>query len=254
VLRAREHAGDARGEIVAVLGRGARPAGNWLTATVPFLSTPDVSAVVVPAVAPPGASVRERAAAAVLESRLGGGSRRPQYLPGNVRVTDDYPTDSFVLRKEDLVAATRARVADQELVGWLAERGGRSLYTPDTMVSVPPPRLFGPHLRATLRHAAGRGAAARRTRGGSVSSATTLSLVPAASALAGAALVAVGPGDARRAGVLLVGGYGAAVAGSAMLAALRFRSPKVGALVVPGLVATQATYVAGFVRGLVRPR
>jgi glycosyltransferase involved in cell wall biosynthesis len=70
----------ARGEILAVIGHHARPAGNWVAAAVPYLSRSDTVAVVVPAVAPPTASLRERAAAAVLESRLGG-SRRSRYLP-----------------------------------------------------------------------------------------------------------------------------------------------------------------------------
>jgi glycosyltransferase involved in cell wall biosynthesis len=241
------------GEAVAVVAEGARPAGNWLSATVPYLSSPDVAAVVVPSVAPPDASVRERAAAAILESRFGGGSRRPQYLPGNVRVVGDYPTESIVVRTTDLVDATRAGIDRRELVGWLAERGRRTVYTPDTMLSVVLPPLFMPHLQTTWRHAAARGAAARRTRGSSVSSASMLSLLPAGCALVGAALAGAAPGDARRAGLLLVGGYGTVIAGSAMLAALRFRSTAVGALAAPGLVATQAAYVAGFVRGLVRP-
>jgi hypothetical protein len=33
---------------------------------------------------------------------------------------------------------------------------------------------------------------------------------------------------------------------------VRFRSPRVGVLAAPALVATQAAYVAGFVRGLLR--
>jgi hypothetical protein len=251
-LATRADAENAPGAVLAVLGKGARPAGNWIAATVPFFRDASVAAVVVPALTPVDASVRERAAAAVLESRLGGGSRRPQYLPGNVRVTDDYPTDSFVIRKSDFVAAARAGVDDAELVGWLAERGRRTVYTPDTILSAAPAQLFAPHLAATVRHAAARGAAARRTHGASVSSATTLSLVPVGLALAGAALVAVGPSEARRAGIGLVAAYGVAVACSAGFAAVRFRSLRVGALAAPALVATQAAYVAGFLRGLAR--
>jgi glycosyltransferase involved in cell wall biosynthesis len=243
---------SARGGILAVLGNGARPAGNWIAATIPYFGRHDVAAVVVPTVTPHGASVVERAAAAVLESHLGGGSRRSQYLPGNVRVIDDYPADSVVVRKEDFVAAKRAGVDGAELVGWLAERGRRTVYTPDTMVSAAPAPLFLPHLRSTLRHASARGAVARRTNGASVSSATTLSLLPAGCAALGSALLLFGPRGAHDAGVVLVGAYGAAVAGSAVLAALRFRSLPVGLLAAPALVLTQATYVAGFVRGLTR--
>jgi glycosyltransferase involved in cell wall biosynthesis len=253
-LPATEGSEAARGEVLAVLREGTRPAGNWVAATVPFLSREDVAAVVVPAVTPLEASARECAAAAVLESRLGGGSRRSRYLPGNVRVIDDYPADSFIVRRVDYIAAQHAGVDGEELVGWLAERGRQTVYTPDTMISTAPPPLFAPHLRATLRHASARGAAARRTRGASVSSATTFSLVPAACAFLGALLTSVGPRDARQTGAFLVGAYGAVVVGSAGLASFRFRSLRVGALAVPGLVATQAAYVAGFVHGLVRPR
>jgi glycosyltransferase involved in cell wall biosynthesis len=248
-----EAAKNARGEILAIVAPGARPAGNFVDTAVPYLARKDVAVVVAPAVVPRDASPRELAAAAVLESRLGGGSRRSRYLPGNVRITDDYPADSFIVRRADFLAASRAGAVD-ELVGWLAERGRRTVYSPDTMVSTAPLPLFGPHLRATLRHASARGAAAHRTRAASISSATTLSLLPVGCALLGAALVTTGPRDARHAGVLLVGAYGALVAGSAALAAARFRSVRVGALACPALVATQATYVAGFVRGLVRPR
>jgi glycosyltransferase involved in cell wall biosynthesis len=244
----------ARSEILAVLGRGARPASNWLSAAVPFLSRDDVAAVVVPAVAPPSLSLRERAAAAVLESRLGGGSRRSRSLPGNVRVTDDYPADSFVVRRASYLAAAEDSIEDEDLVGWLAERGQRTVYTPDTMIAVAPAPLFGPHLRSTFRHASARGAAARRTRGASVSTATTLSLVPAGCALIGVALFASGSAGAMRAGAVLVAAYVVIVAGSAILAALRFRSARVGILALPGLVLTQASYIVGFLRGIVRGR
>jgi hypothetical protein len=48
--------------------------------------------------------------------------------------------------------------------------------------------------------------------------------------------------------------YAACVVGSAVLAATRFRSLRAGLLVAPALVATQAVYVVGFVRGFLRPR
>jgi glycosyltransferase involved in cell wall biosynthesis len=244
----------ARGEILAVIGRNARPAGNWVAAAVPFLSRADTAAVVGPAVTPPSSALRERAAAAVLESRLGGGSRRSRFLPGNVCVTDDHPTDSFIVRRGDFLAAAEAGVDDADLVGWLAEQGKRTVYTPDTMIAAPPAPLFSPHLRSTFRHASARGAAALRTRGASVSKASTLSLVPAACALLGVVLLAFGSAGAARVGAVLVVAYGAIVIGSAALAAARFRSVAVGALAAPALVLTQGAYVAGFLRGIARGR
>src|SRR4029079_2169108 len=41
-------AADARGEILAVLSGGARPAGNWISAAVPFFADKSVTAVVTP--------------------------------------------------------------------------------------------------------------------------------------------------------------------------------------------------------------
>lgn len=249
-----DRARAARGELLGIIGPRTRPASNWLSAAVPFLSREDVAAVVVPEVAPPSSTLRERAAAAVLESHLGGGSRRSRHFPGNISVPDDHPADSVIVRRSDYVAAAEAGVDDHELVGWLAAHGRRTVYTPDTMVSATPAPLFGPHLRSTFRHASGRGVIARRTRGASISSATTLSLAPVGCAVLGVVLLVFGGADARRGGGILVAGYCAAVLGAACLAAVRFRSARVGSLAAPALVMAQAMYVAGFLRGVVRGR
>jgi glycosyltransferase involved in cell wall biosynthesis len=243
---------DAGGELVAVLGRGARPAGNWVTAAVPFFADPDVASVVTPTLTPPQATLRERAAAAVLESRLGGASRRSRYFPGNVRVVADEPAESIVVRSTDLQDALDAGAGWEGLIAWFAERGRRTIYTPDSSVAASPPPLLRPHLGATYVHAKARGAIARQTHGASLSAATTLSLLPAASAAAGLALLAVPSSDSRAVGAGLVGAYAAAVVISTGLAAIRFRSPRVGLLAAPALVATQATYVAGFLHGFAR--
>ena len=244
----------ASGELVAILGTEARPAGNWVTAAVPFFANPDVAAVVVPTVSPLGGSLGRRVAAAVLESRLGAGSRRSSYLPGNVRLVADHVAESIVLRREDYAAVSGAGVEPDRVVAWLAEQGRRTIYTPDTSVSAPPPALVRPHLSATFRHGRARGAAARRSRGASLSGATALSLTPAAAALAGAALVLAG-GSGRTAGFVLLVAYGAALAVSGIHAAVRFRSPAVGLLQPFAVVASQATYLGGFVRGLIeRPK
>jgi hypothetical protein len=171
-----------------------------------------------------------------------------------VYVTDDHPADSFIVRRGDFLAAAEAGVDDADLVGWLSERGKRTVYTPDTMIAAPPAPILRPHLHSTLQHASARGAAALRTRGASLSSATTLSLGPAGCALVGVMLLAFGSREVRSVGALLVVAYAAIVTASAILAAARFRSIAVGALAVPALVLTQGAYVAGFVRGLARGR
>jgi hypothetical protein len=241
---------NSRGEIVAVVAPGVRPAWNWVSAAVPYLLREGTAAVVFPTIAPESASVREKAAAAVLESRLGGGSRRFRYLPGNVRSTSDYPAESCVIRREDYLAARAAGVDGERLVSWLAERGRRVVYTPDASVAERPRPLLWPHLRGTLDHARARGAVARGSRGRSLSRATLLALLPVGSAGLGVALVAFGSSRGRDAGIALLAGYGVAVTGSATLGALRFQSFQVGLLAAPALVATQAAYIAGFLRGL----
>jgi glycosyltransferase involved in cell wall biosynthesis len=240
----------ASGELLGVLRPDARPASNWIAAAVPFFADPSVAAVVSPTVAPLRASTRERAAAAVLESRLGGGSRRSRYLPGNIRNVSDYSAESLVVRRADYLAALDRAVDDERLVAWLFEHGRRTVYAPDTSVSEVPSPVFLPHLRGTLRHARARGEAARRSHGGSLSAATMLSFLPAASAVLGLGLVLGASGIAWQIGLGLVSAYAALVILSALLSAVRFRSTSTGLLSVPALVATQAAYVAGFVRGL----
>jgi glycosyltransferase involved in cell wall biosynthesis len=244
----------ASGEVLGVLGPGARPASNWIAAAVPFFADPTVAAVVSPIVAPLRASTRERAAAAVLESRLGGGSRRSRHLPGNIRIVSDYSAESVVVRRADYLTALDAAVDDERFVAWLSERGRRTVYAPDTSVSEVPLPVFLPHLRGTLRHARARGEAARRSRGGSLSAATMLSFLPAACAVLGVLLVLGASGVARDIGLGFVSAYAALVVLSALLSAVRFRSLSAGLLSVPALIATQAAYVAGFVQGLVRGR
>ncbi|OLE01302.1 MAG: hypothetical protein AUG91_02045 [Actinobacteria bacterium 13_1_20CM_4_69_9] len=250
-LEPAESAPAAQGELVAILADRARPAGNWVTAAVPYFADDSVAAVVVPTLTPPRALLRERAAAAVLESRLGGGSRRSRYFPGNVRIVSDQPADTVIARRADVLDADNAGVGDDELVAWLAARGRRTVYTPDASVAAAPPALMRPHLAATYAHARLRGTAARRTTGSSVSAATALSLAPAAVAVCGIVLLAAG---FFTVGVALVAAYAAAVLVTTSLAALRFRSLLVGLLAVPAFVATHAAYVAGFLRGFVRPR
>ena len=241
--------GGPSGDLVAILAPGARPAGNWVNAAVPFFADPEVAAVVVPTVSSLSGSLGSRLATAVLESRLGAGSRRLLYLPGNVREVVDHAAESIVLRRSDYALLAGADVDDERRVAWLAERGRRTIYTPDASVSAPPPPFVRPHVASTFRHARARGAAARRSRGASLSGATALSLAPAAAAVAGAALLLVG-GGARTVGIVLLLAYAAALAASGVHAGVRFRSLAVTFLQPLAVVASQAAYLAGFMRGL----
>jgi glycosyltransferase involved in cell wall biosynthesis len=242
--------GDDHAQLVALLAPGAKPAGNWISASVLFFADPDVAAVVVPTLAPLRTNLRTRVATAVLESRLGGGSRRSGHFPGNVRAVVDHPGESIVIRRADYRAATEAGIGREEWVAWLASRGRQTIYTPDTSVSISPPPLVAPHLAGTFRHARMRGRSARRTRGRSISGATALSLAPATAAVLGVVLL-VSDRSLHAGGVVLILVYVCALLVSALHAALRFRSIVVGALEPFALIATQMTYAAGFVRGLV---
>jgi glycosyltransferase involved in cell wall biosynthesis len=243
---------EPRGELVAVLGPGSRPAGNWVTAAAPFFADPAVSAVVVPMVASLEGTLGRRVAAAVLESRLGGGSRRALYFPGNVRLVADHPAGDVVMRRADYVVASSEGVDDERLVSWLSERGKQTVYTPDTSVSASPPALVRPHLAATVRHARARGAAARRSRGASLSGASALSLAPAVAAVIGGTFVIL-DGSLRDVGIGLLLAYGVALAASGIHAAARFHSPLLGLLQPPAVVVSQAAYLLGFLRGLIEP-
>ena len=242
-------AADATGTLIAVLDDGARPAGNWVSAAVPFFTDPNVAAVVTPTLAPLRAPLRERVAAAVLESHLGGGSRRSSFFPGNVRTVVDHPAENIVVRRVDYLDATGAGVDDEELVAWLSSRGRRTIYTPDTSLSAAPAPLVRPHLAGVVRHARARGRAARRTHGRSLSRATALSLAPALAAVAGAFLLVTG-GVLQRVGAVLVLAYAAALLLSGAHAGLRFRSAVVGALEPAAVVTSQAAYLIGFALGL----
>jgi glycosyltransferase involved in cell wall biosynthesis len=243
----------AGGEMLALLAPGARPAGNWVTASVPFFTDPGVAAVVAPTVSPKETGFREQVASAVLESRLGGGSRRSRFLPGNVRVVADFPADGVVVRRSDYLDALDAHVPDGDLVSWLAARGRTAIYTPDTSISAAPPPVLVPHLWATIRQARSRGSTARATHGSSLSVATAFSVGPFVAALAAVVLVALG-GTARTVGFVVLAAYGIGLVVTSALAALRFRSLAVGVLTPGAVVLTQCAYVAGFARGLLDAR
>jgi glycosyltransferase involved in cell wall biosynthesis len=242
---------EAHGDVIARCPPGSSPAGNWVGASVAFLAREDVAAVVCASVAPLDGTVRERAGAAVLESRLVPGGRRVRYVPGNVGVIRDHPAEAVVARRADLERSRARRVPQDALVSWLAAYDRRTVYTPETVVVSRPPKLVSPVIRAVYRHGRRRGTNARATYGASLSGASTAALLPFFCGLAGAPLLAAR--GTRRIGCALVGFYGLAVVASGLQGAVRFRSPAVGGLAVPTLVAVQASYLAGFLFGVTRP-
>lgn len=237
----------AAGELVAVAGPGAALAGNWLSATVPFLAGPDVAAVVTPRLAPATGSARARGAAALQESRLGGGSLYYRFTPGNLRIVRDYPSDAILFRRAAYLELD-AEVEAHELTARLSERGGAVVYTPETVIVAPPPPLFAPHLRRLAAYGRSRGRALRRDglRSARASTLAVLLLWLLVLSAPFAALGAVATGLWLAAAAL----YGALVVLGASIAMLRFRSLRVGLLALVGFPLTHAAYAVAFVRGL----
>ncbi len=240
---------DASGEVLAFFARGAVPAGNWLSSALPFLALPEIAAVVTPTVAPNGGSVRERAAAAVWESRLGGGSLYFRYTPGNLRFVRDFPATNVIVRRKEYLAVAAGSEAD--VCESVTKVGKHVVYTPETVIVAPRPPLFAPHIRSVEAYAQARAQAVRRLgwRGLRPSTLALLALVPA---LGVSITLAAVPGTPR---LLALGAwiaYAVSVAAAGLVAALRFRSLRVGVAATVALPLTHVAYATAFVRALFR--
>lgn len=230
----------AAGDLVAFLEPGAVPAANWVAACAALLVGTRTGAVVVPALAPSRGPLLHRSAAAVRESRLGGGSRYFRFTPGNIRVVRDFPAATVVIHRELYLRV--APVGGDELCAAVTGTGSRVVYTPDTVVVVPPPALFRPHLAQAW--ADGRRGAELRP--------TTIAAVAVVSLLVLGWPLLLADGWARDAWLAAWAAYIVAVAAAAAVGALRFRSATVGLLAVPALVATHLVYAAAVVARLVQ--
>lgn len=233
----REAAAAAEGELIAYLEPGATPSGNFISAAVVFLGREDVAAVVMSKMAPPDGTTRELAAAAVRESRLGGGSLYFRYIPGNIRYVSEFPSGSHVVRREPY-RLLPADVPADAVVETLVAAGHHVVYTPEAFLLERPAPLFGPHLSQTYRYGRSRGA--RRLRPSTVLALLLfgfLALGWIASEWLWAASVAL---------------YLGAVTFNATVAGLQFRSLRVAGLAFLGHPATHAAYLAGYAVGRIR--
>lgn len=238
----------AHGEVLAFLADGATPAGNWITGALPFLAHREIAAVVTPTMAPNRGSTRERAAAAIGESRLGGGSMHFRFTPGNLRFVTDFPDANIVVRRDDFLAAS-ATDPSGNLCELLAALGKQVVYTPETVVVALRPPLFRPHLAAVGRYGFECGRAVRRhgPRG------LLLSIIPPVGLVVFAALgwsLLFGGPSLRDLWLILWASYFVAVGLSAVVAAAGFRSLWVGLLAAVGMIATHLTYGISFARGM----
>lgn len=247
--RVTEAARRTMAEFVAVIESGAVPSGNYVSATVPFLAREGVGAVVTSKVAPARGDLRSRSAAAVRESRIGGGSLYFRYMPGNIRYVRDFPTASFVVRR-GLLLELPPDIEAERVPAALAERGDLVVYTPEAFLLEAPEPLFRPHLRGTFAYGRDRGSAFAR-RGFSVLRPSTILAVPLGLFLVFGWLLLLLPGAASI-WVAATGLYVASVVVSGLVGSLRFRSLRVGLLVVAGLVLTHAVYAVSFATGMVR--
>jgi hypothetical protein len=236
-------------EFVAVIEPGALPSGNFVSATVPFLARADVGAVVTSKVAPATGPLRTRAAAAVRESRIGGGSLYFRYLPGNIRYVKDFPTGSFVVRRA-LLLELPPHLSAERVPQALVERGDLVIYTPEAFLLEAPEPLFRPHLRGTFAYGLARGSAFARHGFSALRPSTLVAAALALVLVFGWALLAV-PGGAPIWEAVIVA-YAGAVLISGLIGTIRFRSLGVGALVLAGLVLTHTVYAVSFVTGTVR--
>lgn len=239
------------GELLAFVAPGAVVAGNWLSASVPFFANPSVEAVVCAALAPNRGPARRRAAAAVQESRLGGGSLYFRFVPGNLRLVEDFPAPTIVVRRSAWDALPKGTPTD-EVAARLVERGGMVVYTPETVVVTPVPPLFGPHLGRVAQYGRRRGSAVRVRGPRALRASTVIGLAAGALALS-APLVLVG-GVVGAAWFSAAGVYLVVISSAAAVAALRFRSLAVGMLSLLAFPITHAVYAAAFASGVVRPR
>ncbi len=241
---------DADGELVAFVGENSAPASNWLRATVPFLARSEIAAVVTPAVAPHQGSSRTLAAAAVQESRLGGGSLYFRFTPGNVRFVRDFPSNHLLIRRDVLQALPRG-TAIPDIVASLTDRGSRVVYTPEAVVTSPCPPLFSPHIRRIAAYGARRGRAVRSRRARALRVSTLLPLMLVAYVVLAWPLAVWAGGTWRDAWLGICLAYVVLVVISATAGALRFRSVRVGVLGAAGLVLTHLVYGAALVYGFV---
>jgi hypothetical protein len=248
----RQAADDTDEELLAFIESGGTTSGNFLSATVPFFARPEVTAVVVSNVAPTTGSDRERAAAAIRESRLGGGSQYYRFMPGNIRYVRAFRSASFIVRRSAYVDLP-AGLASDDVPAAIAEAGGSVLYTPEAFVVVAAAPLFRPHLEGTIAYGRARAFAIARQKMRALQPSTVFALVVAPFLALGWLLVLVGR-DWLALWVVAIVGYGVAVLLQATFAAVQHRSRRIGGLVAMGLVLTHGAYVASLAAGLVRAR
>ena len=239
------------GDVVAFLARGARPAANWLGATVPFLASPQIAAVVSAERSHRrGLRLASAQPRALQESRLGGGSLYFRFTPGNIRVVRHFPARTSSRAATTFSSCPETDSHPERICRALAEPG-RRLYTPETVVVALARRCCGRISRgvAALGRARGRCHPGQGLRG--LSGASCPRSCFSLFLVAGWALALAG-------GIWLIAWAwsGSPTSGRpghrGCSAGLRFRSLRVAASRAVGSVAVHRPYAAALLVGTVR--
>ena len=136
----------------------------------------------------------------------------------------------------------------EELVSELTARGLDVLYTPESVVASPAPPLVAPHLRAVAAYGGSTAQAIRRRRLAAVRPGTAVLVFGLPWLMLGWLPGLALPG-VLRVWVVSLAAYALLLVGGGVVAALKFRSPAVGLVTAPALVATQVAYLVGLIRG-----
>jgi glycosyltransferase involved in cell wall biosynthesis len=238
-------------ELIAFFGARALPAANWLDTTVPFLANPRIAAVVTPSMTPAHGSLNERAAAALQESWLGGGSHYFRFTPGNLRFVRQFPGTNLLARRAYCEELSDEELHPSRICAALSRRGRFVLYTPETVVVSPRAPLWRPLLAEVAALGRARGGAIRERGRAGLSAAALPPLALLAFLTLGWPLAWLG-GGWRLVWALGWAAYLGLVLANSLLAGLRFRSLRVALLAAAGSVAVHLTYGAALVVGLVR--
>jgi hypothetical protein len=246
----RTAAEQARGDVLAFLQPESRPSGNWLRATAPFFARAGIDAAVTPVVAPAHGPTREVAAAAISESRVGGGSLHFRSTPGNIRLVGDFPARSFLVRRDRFLALP-ADTPPEEVILQLTSSGSDAVYVPEASVTVPQAPLLTPYLSRVIAYGYARGALVRRRGWRAVRVSTFVAMIFILFVSVGWLLVLAGGVSLEVwVGVWVV--YGLVVMLGAAAAGLRFRRPAIVPLAAAGTVVTHAAYAVSFLVALAR--
>lgn len=248
----------ATGDIFAFIDDDAIPDPGWLDNAVRHFHTESVAAIGGPAVTPPNSSVREMAGGAVYESRWGSGSLVYRFVSRRPKEINDYQMVNFMIRKKIF-----ARVGGFDTNAWPGEgrilcaavirEGLKVVYDPDVIVYHTRRPLFRPHLKQISEQAFNRGFLTRHTSGYFNDYAILLPSIlviglllgPIAGMMGGLPLIAFAILEGTYLGGLMISGFWTAVIKQNL---------SVGALAVPGIMATHLTYGAFFLRGFLSRR